>query len=525
MSALRLLNSDFTPVFLSCGSLLVSLLAACALFASLKNKERGSFVVYLSLFVVIFVYSFAAYHSLCALRQSFFSPALLSPGFFPTREFTPAISASLRRLLDPSVVLLMLSLHLLSLYSKRRVASFCFALCLWALVAAVLLESFFLVPDVLAWTEKQSLVKAFSFLHFLAVRSGLALLILALGFSLSRLAGFFSQKELSAGIWRRPLVLLAVFSLGSGFILLLQNAHNENYRALVGAHYYSWFPENWKQGRIGRVMDPAISPLLGEYASKEKKVFESHLSWASQAGIDFFVFDWWPRRPLFTRRVLTSVSETDWPADFRFAVHYESLDLREPHEPLVEGESGNILYLSEKRIWRLKKHWEFIAKKLMSHPNYLRFEGKPVLFVYVTRHLIGPVPEAIVVAREHVLKTTGIELYLVADEAYYNVVDHKSHLLKPKQAVNWERLSVFDAITAYNPVDPLNTAHGGEGGVERFISDVKELYGRYKGAAAVLGQKFIPTVVPGYNDRGVRRYADHPGAASKLWFAAFAVHF
>lgn len=280
----------------------------------------------------------------------------------------------------------------------------------------------------------------------------------------------------------------------------------------VGAHYYSWFPENWAASYIGQKLIPAVQPMLGEYDSSDLKIFEKHTAWANEAGIDLFIFDWWSKRPNVRRRVLQQAELLDEKRSMQFALHYEALDLKETKDTPVPGEDSNVVVMTPERAERLKRQWEYLAKHYMNRPSYFRERGAAVLFVYATRHLVGPVREAIDAARRHVKASTGVDLFIVGDEVYFNVLRYdrtRGVYLLPEGVPDWDRLLAFDAITAYNPYDESRPQHGGSAGAERFVADVERLYARYRGVAATAGIRFIPTVLPGYNDRGVRPKEDH----------------
>ena len=283
-------------------------------------------------------------------------------------------------------------------------------------------------------------------------------------------------------------------------------------KPLVGAHYYSWFPENWSHGYIGRVTKPQIKPALGEYRSGTAAVFEKHLALGLNAGIDFFILDWWAQRSEVRRRVRDFVANPETLSGMKFAIQYESGDLKERRDKPEPGEDPNIIVMTPERAHRLASHWAFIARNYFKNPSYLRIDKRPVLFVYATRHIVGPVAQAITAARDLVRLQTGEEIFVVGDEAYFNVLDlnrsHGIHLL-PEFDPNWTRLSAFDAITAYNPYESTRSRYAGEEGAKVFLKEVEKMYAHYGRYARILGIKFIPGVIPGYNDRGVRIGADH----------------
>lgn len=280
----------------------------------------------------------------------------------------------------------------------------------------------------------------------------------------------------------------------------------------AGAHYYSWFPENWAASYIGQKLLPPVKPLLGEYDSSDLKVFEQHVGWAKEAGIEFFIFDWWAKRPNVRRRVLQQAEWLDQQGGLRFALHFEALDLKERKDTPVAGEDSNVVVMTPERAERLKRQWEYLAKHYMHRPSYLRERGAAVLFVYATRHLVGPVRAAVEAARNHVREQTGVELFIVGDEVYFNALRYepaRGVFLLPEGEPDWDRVLAFDAITAYNPYDESRPQHGGASGAELFLNDVEQLYARFRGIASTAGIRFVPTVLPGYNDRGVRPKEEH----------------
>lgn len=288
-------------------------------------------------------------------------------------------------------------------------------------------------------------------------------------------------------------------------------------RPLVGAHFYLWFPENWFAGTLGKYTLPEIKPVQGYYETLGKGVFAKQVQEARNAGIDFFIFDYWPRNPQVRRRVLALSKRPDkeW-GEMKFSLHYETPDLREAGDSKYPGEGTNIVVMDDKRRERLKKHWEKLAQYYMSNPRYLRIHGRPVLFVYAVRHLVGlhssqEVADAVQEARRYVWDKTGEDLFLVGDEAFFNVLDTGASkpILLPRLQPNWERIVAFDAITSYNPYDSSRTEFAGVSGQEEFLGQVKAMYQVYRRAAEDLGQVFIPGIIPGYNDRGVRLGENH----------------
>ncbi|MBP9838107.1 MAG: glycoside hydrolase family 99-like domain-containing protein [Proteobacteria bacterium] len=283
-------------------------------------------------------------------------------------------------------------------------------------------------------------------------------------------------------------------------------------KLIVGVHYYSWFPGNWAGGIFGDHLEPNLWPKLGKYESGEPQVVKQHLDWMKDSGINLIVFDWWIKRRTVKRNIKKAIELLDQQEQIKFAMHYESLDLKSNKDTITIPEGANVIYMTPERTENLKLHILDVAEDYMSNKNYLRIDGKPVLFLYATRHLVGPVAQAIKEVREFIKEKKGYDLYLVADEVYIQVLDYekdKGIYVKDEYQPNTERVSAFDAITAYNPYDGRKTEQAGVKGVENYLTDVSKLYTKYQKIAQDRDISFIPTALPGYNDRGVRLVEDH----------------
>ncbi len=126
--------------------------------------------------------------------------------------------------------------------------------------------------------------------------------------------------------------------------------------------------------------------------------------------------------------------------------------------------------------------------------------------IYLTRTFSGDYLQAISNLRGS-LKKLGFNPYLIGDEIFWYVI--RSAPLSPSPHPNISRIRLFDAITAYNLYDWAKPKQMGYGGTSTFLSDVHDLYQEYQ--SAIHNEvKFIPAIIPGYNDRGVRLSENHP---------------
>ena len=133
----------------------------------------------------------------------------------------------------------------------------------------------------------------------------------------------------------------------------------------------------------------------------------------------------------------------------------------------------------------------YLEKTYFDRPNYLRIEGKPVVFVYLTRVYFRNKGRAAL----QEMRERFPNLYLVADDVFG--AGYRSA---------WA--GQFDAITAY---DVYGQSVGRFGGTRKAIDFLAENYRRAKAAANSVGTAFMPTIAPGYNDTAVRK--GHPGRA------------
>jgi hypothetical protein len=144
---------------------------------------------------------------------------------------------------------------------------------------------------------------------------------------------------------------------------------------------------------------------------------------------------------------------------------------------------------------RVTEDVRYVGEHYLTHPSALRIDGRPVLFLYVARVLLGDVASWIAEVRG-VLEAIGVDAFLVADEVFWH---------EPDPA----RLRLYDAITAYNVYDWPRKDNAGYAGASTFLADVEGMYARWKAAADAAGVPFVPNAMPGYNDRGVRPGEDH----------------
>ena len=152
---------------------------------------------------------------------------------------------------------------------------------------------------------------------------------------------------------------------------------------LIGVHY---FP-GWKPGthRGWGVLDgfPERTPLLGFYDESNPEVADWEIKWALEHGITFFLYCWYRKRenegqPVapdgfrLGHAIHEALFHARYGDRFRFAIMWEN------------GNGGNFASVNDLRD-NLLRFWidEYFAK-----PNYLCYEGRPMLFMYHLDHMV-----------------------------------------------------------------------------------------------------------------------------------------
>ena len=270
---------------------------------------------------------------------------------------------------------------------------------------------------------------------------------------------------------------------------------------LLGAHYYVWFPGNLGQGYLRGKLNPSQDFLLGNYSSSDPSAAEEHIRWAKQYGIDFFTIDWWPRRENLQRAIDEGFMRAKNLGDFKFCMFYESGDIA--YNPAT----GTIDFDDAETIDDYVDGLVEIAERYFSHPSYLRINGRPVIVLYVTRIFTGDVQGMIAQARARI-KALGYDIFIIGDEIFWTgTPDQQKSRAVEFGAPAVERIKLFDAITAYNFYEGVFESQSGYGANSTFISDINKLLGIYRDHSSEV--PILPSVIPGYNDRGVRLDSDH----------------
>jgi glycoprotein endo-alpha-1,2-mannosidase len=234
---------------------------------------------------------------------------------------------------------------------------------------------------------------------------------------------------------------------------------------IVYCDYYTWHgPQNWARGY-------SDMPNLGLYSSLDDKVIKEHIRWANEYGIDVLKIEYIPQfDETITSGILNyDLGNTKLCLMYDSRLRFESVGCKKPPYDFNDE-------VIKKTFLDDLNH---IADTYFASDNYFKINGRPVLWIYITRDYTGNYKSVIEQARQN-LKDKGFDVYLVGDQVFYNY--------------KLSAISAFDAVSCYSAYAgrPQNTADFGQ--------RLKFLYMVWKTAAQLTGKDFIPSGIPAYND-------------------------
>lgn len=264
---------------------------------------------------------------------------------------------------------------------------------------------------------------------------------------------------------------------------------------MVGAYYYPWYKDDFHRGDgyVRKLLSPPQQPWLGEYDDTNPATISQHLQWSRQANVHLWVSSWWgpgSREDVTLRESILTHPELN---DHKVALFYET--------------TGRIKESEGYSTERVAPDLEYVCQEYFDHPNYLRIDGKPVLFVYLTRKLEanGTLETVMGQMRSAAFNAGCNEVYIVGDHAFQGA---------PETEDVYPPLTILDAVTNYDVYGGM----GGEGGYvgrDRVVQYYEE-QGKWRSVAQSYNCSFIPAASPGYNDLGVRPEKQNPPLSRRL---------
>jgi hypothetical protein len=272
----------------------------------------------------------------------------------------------------------------------------------------------------------------------------------------------------------------------------------------TGVYYYPWYGpaegmHEWEGQYVRNYLIPQQPPMLGHYSSRNPEVIRQHLKWMETCGIDFTVMSWWGTHSREDITLRDHIWEEIANSSVKFSIYYESA-------VLGIGQDG--IYIDEQDEEQLVADFNYIADTYFEHPNYLRINGNPVVYIYLSGIYSGNFKQAFARIRNE-LSTKGYELYLIGDEVgWYDA--------------SGSHMEFLDAVSPYI-ILPRNIEAGAYPGNGNFFADLSVRMGEWESIAHPIGLKVIPCVNPGFSNRtgsssgfAVSRQIDADGSGTSL---------
>jgi hypothetical protein len=262
---------------------------------------------------------------------------------------------------------------------------------------------------------------------------------------------------------------------------------------LVGVYYYPWHGDRFHNngGYMRKELKPRHLPALGEYNDSDPGIIAHHMKYFRQANIGLLVSSWWGPNRIEDSNTKDVVMEHKDVGNLKVALHYETTSR------LGDG---------REKLTNAKTDINYMCENYFDHPNYYKIDGRPVLFIYISRklHEVGTLEQALLTMRSAASKC-GHNLYLIGDVVFESA---------PDPSVSHVPFWYFDAVTNYDVYGSAGRPEGyvGTNGVDNYYRQQAE----WKEQALRDDCRYIPAVSPGYNDRGVRMDRDHPPLSRRI---------
>jgi glycoprotein endo-alpha-1,2-mannosidase len=278
---------------------------------------------------------------------------------------------------------------------------------------------------------------------------------------------------------------------------------------LVGVYYYPWYGAG--PGTPGHTFNDTLRahltpeqelPAAGAKSSRDADVIASHIDQSHLGNISMWSMSWWGPSSYEDQTIRQNILTNPRASELKYTVHYESV-----------GRFGNDF--ANPNFNNFLPDFRYLAQNIWSNPNYLRFNGRPVVMMYLTREYFKTASSWAVLSnvRQSIQQEFGYNPYIIGDDFFGT------------SPVDTARAAQFDAITDF---DVYGTAFSSGVATQSRVNALAGIYSNAQTAANSVGVGFVPTASPGYNDRAVPRnntpaprYLSElgPSAQGSLWQA------
>lgn len=277
--------------------------------------------------------------------------------------------------------------------------------------------------------------------------------------------------------------------------------------ATVALHYMTWLDErSWPLASTWPVLHNPAYPLPRGYDSDDPVVFGAHNRHAERRGFAW-LWSWWGREGVAggdasLRRYL----DLDPGATVPLVVLHESTGI------LGADRGGFFDFDDPANFRRFVDDVAYLDRAYWSNPRYahrfLRVDGRPTLFAWVSRNFTGAWPAAVAAARERAA------FYLVGSEFLLDLRPDGRPLVRDDLA---EALAPLDAVSGYGIYDPRYVPASGRLDAA-YASRYEQALRGWAELVTTLapGVGFVPPLQFAFDDRYYRPAARNPPLRSSV---------
>ncbi len=264
---------------------------------------------------------------------------------------------------------------------------------------------------------------------------------------------------------------------------------------VVMTHYCPWYEPvdgKWQDGIT-------YMPLLGLYLSTDPAVIGQHIQWANSYGVDCFVVEWTGLKNQFYNNNLKAILQHPDSGHMKFSLVYAvSMALGTVWEQSEQGippsECDWSVNCSDPLVRnKFLQDISYAAANYLWRDNFLKIRGKPAFYIWASAAMEGDVVGMIQAARERAASKYGLEIYFIGEEVSWFSVPEPS------------RMRAFDAVMPYAMLN-LSVPSWETYQLDESIDGILARYAGWRNACEDLNIDFIPSVMPGYDDKNRTLY-------------------
>jgi glycosyl transferase family WbsX len=169
----------------------------------------------------------------------------------------------------------------------------------------------------------------------------------------------------------------------------------------------------------GRRTTP-FEPALGHtYISSDPRVLRQQIDWAADYGVDAFSLEWTTPRGIGTSGSLEdNIDDAFLRAGnlsrIRWCIFYDTI-LRITQDPAVNADLSNGVDFDDPKVYNaFVSDFDHFSTKYFAQPQYLKIDGRPVIYIYAAWNFHGNFAGAVEDARAKAL-AQGYDVYIVGD--------------------------------------------------------------------------------------------------------------